>query len=281
MSEGKVQANGISLWYQDFGDRTNPTVLFISGATVQGLWPPDLITPIVDGGYHVVCFDHRDIGLSTWISDFATKPYTLTDMAADAVGLLDALKIKKAHVVGISMGGGIAQLIAINYPDRALTLTSWSSTYWFGDPDLPLATSKVQSTIQDIMASPPKTREEMIDSNVALERILVGSRFPFDEKAYHARQEVLVDRGFNPRNNHFSAAMSAPSRLDALRKLAVPTLVIHGDEDPIVNYVHAVVCAKVIPGAKLVILKGVGHEISLPLAQETARTLIAHFNSVK
>src|SRR5512136_1941931 len=150
MSEGKVDSNGIKIWYQDFGDRTNPTVLFVMGARAQGLWPPDLIQPIVDTGYHVVCFDNRDVGLSTWISDFATNPYTLADMAADAVGLMDALKVKQAHVVGVSMGGMIAQLVAINYPDRVLTLTSWASTYWIADPDVPAMSTKAQALTQDM-----------------------------------------------------------------------------------------------------------------------------------
>lgn len=281
MSEGKVEANGMTIWYQDFGDRTNPTVLFVMGAGAQGLWPPDLIQPIVDTGYHVVCFDNRDIGLSTWINDFATNPYTLADMAADAVGLMDALKVKQAHVVGMSMGGMIAQLVAINYPDRVLTLTSWASTYWWMDPDVPAMSDRVQALLREITMSPPTTREEMIESNVTLYRTLAGSRFAFDEKGTRAIQAILVDRGHNPKNSHGLATNAAPSRLDALRKLAVPTLVIHGDEDPIISYTHGVVCAKVIPGAKLVTQKGVGHEIPMPLAQEIAQALIAHFNSVK
>src|SRR5512139_1443126 len=101
MTEGRVEANGIKIWYEDFGHRSDPTVLLIMGAGGQAtMWHPKMIEPIVEAGYHVVRFDNRDIGLSTWIDDFAAHPYTLSDMAADAIGLMDALRIERAHVVG-------------------------------------------------------------------------------------------------------------------------------------------------------------------------------------
>jgi len=281
MGEGRVESNGIEIWYEDFGDPSNPTVLLIMGAIAQAIsWPLDLIEPIVDAGYHVVRFDNRDIGLSTWIDDFQANPYTLDDMAADAVGLMDALKIERAHVIGASMGGMIAQLIAINYADRVLSLTSWMSTYWMADPDVPAMTDEVQAVVMKLL-SPPETREEIIESNMTVWRTLAGSRFPFDEEAMRAREEAAVDRGHNPRNRHSLATMQAPSRLDALRKLDIPTLVIHGDEDSIFNYCHGVICAKVIPGAKLYIQKGVGHEVPLGILPETVQVILEHIGSVK
>jgi len=282
MGEGKVESNGINIWYEDFGDRSNPTVLLIMGAGAQAtMWVPELIEPIVDAGYHVVRFDNRDIGLSTWIDDFAANPYTLDDMTADAVGLMDALQIKRAHVIGASMGGMIAQLIAINYPDRVLSLTSWMSTYWSADPDVPATTDEVQARFMKMMESLPETREEMVEANVTQWRMLAGSRFPFDEEAIRAREEAAVDRGHNPKNSHMLAIMPAPSRLDALRKLNVPTLVIHGDEDPILSYCHGVVCAKVIPGAKLLTQKGVGHELPLGVIPEVVPAILEHIGSAK
>ena len=280
MSEGKVESNGIMIWYEEFGEPSNPSVLLVMGARAQAtLWPPELIEPIVDAGYHVIRFDNRDMGLSTWIEDFTANPYTLDDMSVDAVGLMDALKIKRAHVIGISMGGMIAQLVAINYPDRVLSLTSWASTYWVADPDVPGATDEVQALLMKLMESPPTTREEIIESSVTMWRVLAGSRFPFDEKGIRAREEAALDRGQNPKNSHFLACMQAPSRLDALRKLYVPTLVIHGDEDPIINYCHGVACAKVIPGAKLFTLKGVGHEIPLSIIPETVQEILKHISN--
>jgi pimeloyl-ACP methyl ester carboxylesterase len=280
MGEGKVASNGIEIWYEDFGDQSNPTVLLIMGADTRATaWPLELIEPIVDTGYHVVRFDNRDIGLSTWIDDFEANPYTLDDMAADAVGLMDTLKIERAHVIGVSMGGMIAQLMAINYPDRALSLTSWMSTYWFADPDIPAMTEEVQALYT--IESPPETREEIIEYIMTMIRTEAGSRFPVNEEKTRAMIVAGMDQSYNPDNNHGLAVMSAPSRLDALRKLDVPTLVIHGDEDPIFNYCHGVICAKVIPGAKLYIQKGVGHELPLGLLPETVQVILEHIGSVK
>ncbi len=132
MAEGKVKANNIDIWYEDFGNSSDPTVLLIMGAGGQGImWNMELINGIVNAGYHVIRFDNRDTGLSTWIDDYDATPYALEDMAADAIGLLDALAIEKAHVIGGSMGGMICQLMAIHYPDRILSLTSWMSSYCF------------------------------------------------------------------------------------------------------------------------------------------------------
>ncbi len=280
MGEGKVASNGIEIWYEDFGDRSNPTVLLIMGAMAQAAaWPLALIEPIVDAGYHVVRFDNRDVGRSTWIDDFAANPYTLDDMAADAVGLMDALKIRRVHVIGASMGGMIAQLVAINYSDRVLSLTSWMSTYWFADPDVPAMTAEVQALYTS--ESPPETRQEIIESIITMSRTEAGSRFPFDEKGARAMAEAALDRDRNPKNSHGLAVRPAPSRLDALRRLDVPTLVIHGDEDRTVNYCHGVVCAKVIPGAKLFTQKRVGHELPLGIIPETVQAILEHIDSVK
>jgi pimeloyl-ACP methyl ester carboxylesterase len=281
MGEGKVKANGIEIWYEDFGDPANPAVLMIMGAGGQAtMWPLELIKPIANAGYHVIRFDNRDVGLSTWIKNYEANPYTLEDMAADSIGLMDALNIKRAHILGASLGGMIAQLVAIKYPQRVLSLTSWMSTYAVDDPDIPAMTAEVQALVMKMLTSPPKTREETIDSQVRLFKALAGSRFPFDEKAFRAAMEVLMERSHNPNCSHSRAAM-APSRLDALRKLDIPTLVIHGDEDPIINYVHGVVCAKVILGAKLHTLKGVGHEIPQGMIPETIQVILKHFSTVQ
>ena len=133
MSEGKVRANGIDIWYETFGDPRLPTVLLIAGAFSQALlWAPEFCQGLVDGGRHVVWYDNRDIGLSEWMDE----PYTLEDMADDAVGLLDALGIDAAHMVGASMGGMIAQLVATRYPERTLSLTSIMSSPGMNDPAL-------------------------------------------------------------------------------------------------------------------------------------------------
>ena len=277
MSEGKIESNGIQIWYEDFGDKKHPAVLLIMGAGGQAIaWPMELINPLVEAGHHVVRFDNRDVGLSTWIDDFQANAYTLDDMAGDAIALMDALRIDRAHVIGVSMGGMIAQLLAIHHPDRVLSLTSWMSTYSMSDPDVPAMAPEVQDLVAKSMTSPPQTGEEMLESSMAMSRLLSGSRFPFNEEAFLAAAEVSSARGQNPKNNHGPAALSAPSRLDALRNLDVPTLIIHGDEDPIINHFHGVVCAKVIPGARLHTQKGVGHEIPLGILPETLPVLLDH-----
>lgn len=281
MSEGQIEANGIQIWYEGFGDTANPTVLLVMGSEGQATdWPTELIDPITDAGYHVVIFDNRDVGLSTWIEDFETNPYTLDDMAADTVGLMDVLDIQQAHVLGVSMGGMIAQLLAIDYRQRVLSLTSWMSTYWFEDPDVPAMTEEFENLVTGSMASPPKTREEAIEANLIMFRAMTGSRFPFDEEALRIELEEGFDRGYNPNSNHGLATMTAPSRLDALRELDMPTLIIHGDEDPIINYCHGVVCAKVIPGAKLLTQKGVGHEFPLGILPETIPAILDHIGGI-
>ena len=280
MGEGKLTANGIEIWYEDFGNPNNPAVLMIMGAGGQAiLWPLELIEPIVKEGYHVVRFDNRDVGLSTWIDNYESNPYTLEDMADDSIGLMDALKIKQAHFIGASMGGMIAQLATIKYPKRVLSLTSWMSTYSFDDPDLPPMTAEVQALVTKMMTSPPQTREEIIESSVTMYKTLAGNRFPLNEKRIRAMAETSFERGYNPKNSHGLAAMKPGSRLNALRSLDVPTLVIHGDEDPIINYIHGVVCAKVIPGAKLHVLKGVGHDIPLEILPETVPVILKHLGS--
>jgi len=281
MGEGKVTVNNIEIWYEEFGESTNPAVLLIMGAGCQGImWNMELINGIVNAGYHVIRFDNRDTGLSTWIDDFNATPYSYEDMAADTIGLMDALNIEKAHIIGWSMGGMIAQIVAIHYPNRVLSLTSWMSTYWSFDPDVPAMNDELSSFFAEIMdTTPPETKEAFIEGNVKIFRLMSGSRFPFDEQWVRLITEKSYIRGWsiNGTQNHAAAGMASPSRLEALRNLNIPTLVIHGTEDPVINYAHGVVCAKVIPGAKLLTLKGVGHEIPVEIIPETVEVILKHF----
>ena len=280
MSEGKVKSNNIDIWYEDFGDPSNPTVLLIMGAGAQCImWNMGLINKIVNAGYHIVRFDNRDTGLSTWIDDFNAASYSLEDMAADAIGLMDALNLEKAHIIGWSMGGMIAQLIAIHYPDRILSLTSWMSSYWSIDPDVPAMSDEMTSWFEKSMGGkPPETKEEIIEESVKIFRMFSGSRFPFNEQWLKSMTEESYNRGMDPRTtqNHVAAMTASPSRLEALKNLNTPALVIHGTEDPALSYAHGVVCAKVIPGAKLLLLKGVGHEIPSEIMPEAVEAILKH-----
>ncbi|NLD37957.1 MAG: alpha/beta hydrolase [Desulfatiglans sp.] len=281
MGEGKVKANNIEIWYEEFGESTNPAVLLIMGAGCQGImWNMELINGIINASYHVIRFDNRDTGLSTWIDDFNATPYSYEDMAADTIGLMDALNIEKAHIIGWSMGGMIAQLMAIHYPDRVLSLTSWMSTYWSNDPDVPAMSDELISRLAKIMETgPPETLDAFIEGNVKIFRLMSGSRFLFDEGWIRSIMEKSYIRGWSAKiaQNQAAAGMASPSRLEALRNLTIPTLVIHGTEDPVINYAHGVVCAKVIPGAKLLTLKGVGHEIPVETIPETVEAILKNF----
>ena len=279
MGKGKVESNGIQIYYEDFGDPDNVTTLFISGSSGQCTrWPMELIDPIVDAGYHVVRFDNRDVGYSTWIDADCAKPFTLEDMADDAVGLLDALEIEKAHIFGGSMGGMIAQIMAINHRERVLTLTSWMSSYDVNDPEVPsMNAGFAEWFLQNTGEGYPQDRKGIIDININAFKKMTGSRFSFDEEEQRAIEEREYDRAYNPKLYQALDMTSSPSRLDALRQLDVPTLVIHGDEDPMIRYIHGVICAKVIPGAKLLTLKGVGHEVSLAVISEIIPAMLEHF----
>ena len=250
----------IELEYETFGDLTHPTVLTVAG------WGAQLITfhhefceRLAQRGYSVIRFDNRDVGLSTKIEDGSS--YTLEDMGADAVGLLDVLGIDRVHVMGQSMGGMIGQTIAINHSERVLTLTSIYSTT--GAPGVGGAT-------QEVVASWTKpsgtTREEIVASGIESSRLIWGDtpEFPFDVEHARWRSEVHYDRCHYPvgRLRHALAMRASGDRTPALRRLRVPTLVIHGDNDTLINISGGEATAAAIPGAEFVVIKGMGHVIA-------------------
>jgi pimeloyl-ACP methyl ester carboxylesterase len=256
MADGTVSANGVRIWYEDFGDPADPDVILLVGANATAIsWDRSFYDPIVAAGYHVVRFDNRDVGLSQWF-DFVSEPYTLEDMAEDTVGLMDALSIERAHLVGASLGGMIAQLVALQYPDRVLSMTSICSTPGVSDPDLPPMPDEI---VMLAMTPVPESRAERVEHLVGFYRALAGSRTPFDEDYWRSVFEADMDRGFNPLPAHGLVAAAAPSRRGALEHLDLPVLVIHGDSDPILQYEHGVATAKAVPGARLVTIAGGGH----------------------
>jgi pimeloyl-ACP methyl ester carboxylesterase len=274
MAEGKARVGEIELWWEDFGSRANPTVLLVMGANAQAVfWPPVFLERLVAAGYHVVRFDNRDIGLSTWI-DWSKRPYTVADMAGDAVGLLGALGIERAHWVGVSMGGMIAQQAALDAPERVRSLVSiMSSPSHPGDPELPGMAPQVQEAI-DAMQSGALGP---VEGTVRLFAALAGSRAPFDEALFRAGFEAGLARGgFNPACAHGLAVNASPSRRERLASLRIPALVIHGDEDPILPLAHGEATAAAIPGAKLVVLRGVGHDFPESALPEYVDAILGH-----
>lgn len=289
-SKGRVAANGIQLYYEAFGSPGDPTVLLIIGMDEQcTAWFPYFHEPIVEAGFHVVRFDNRDCGLSEWIEDWeADRPYSLEDMAADAVGLLDALAIEKAHLVGASMGGMIAQRIAISHPDRTKTLTSIASSAFPLDPD-----PAVQTTVdvdgllavhETLVARYPNyltVPAEAIEFRLGAARAFAGSRFPFDEALQReaVTANTLRRKGFNPQAqaHQLAAVLASGSRLDELGRISVPALILHGTEDPLVPPGHGAKCASHIPGARLVWMEGVGHELPAGIMSQVHKELLRLF----
>jgi pimeloyl-ACP methyl ester carboxylesterase len=272
----RVEANGIELVYDTFGKTSAPPLLLIMGLGAQMIaWDAGFCRHLAARGYWVIRFDNRDVGLSTWFDEAGVPditalyqaqaqgkavqlPYTLDDMAGDAVGLLDALGIESAHVVGASMGGMIAQLVAIHYPHRVRTLTSIMSTT--GDPQLPPPTPEAMSLL---LAPPPTDRDGYLDSAVQSSAVFNGPGFPVDEQRARERAALAFDRGLHPAGTarQLAAVIVSGSRRQALRAVTIPTLVIHGDADPLVPVAGGRDTAAAVPGAKMLIIEGLGHAL--------------------
>jgi pimeloyl-ACP methyl ester carboxylesterase len=267
-----ARANGIDIEYETFGDPADPVMLLIMGLGGQlVVWDEELCRQLAGRGFHVIRFDNRDVGLSTKLDD-APQPdmmavlqgdrssvtYGLDDMAADAVGLLDALGIARAHVVGASMGGMIGQLLTIDHPDRVLSLASIMSTT--GDPSVGMPTAEA---IELLTKPPPTEREEVITREVETTQVLGSPGFPFDEERTRRRAAATFDRSFYPAGvaRHVGALVAAADRTERLSHVDVPTVVIHGTADPLVTPSGGEATAKVIPGAELIMIDGMGHEL--------------------
>lgn len=282
-----VTANGISIEYDTFGDPGAPPVLLIMGLGAQmTLWEPEFCQAIADRGYYVIRFDNRDIGLSSWFDDAgsvdlgellagtAAAPYSLADMAADAAGLLDALGIESAHIVGASMGGMIAQTFAIDYPQKTRTLTSIMSTT--GDPSVG---QPAPDALSALLAPEPTSRDEAIESDVLLWKVIGSPGYPFDEARIRERAELNYDRSFHPSGvlRQLAAIITQPDRTQSLGSVNVPTLVVHGAEDPLVDPSGGQATFGAVPNAKLKIVPGMGHDIPTELNEESADLLAEHF----
>jgi pimeloyl-ACP methyl ester carboxylesterase len=286
-----AKANGIELCYDTFGDRDAPALVLIMGLAAQMIaWDEEFCAELAARGYWVVRFDNRDIGLSTKLAQHGTPdvmamvgalmqgktvaaPYTLRDMADDTVGLMNALGIKSAHVAGASMGGAIAQEIAIRHPARLRTLTSIMAST--GEPGLSPPTPEAMA----ILTSPAPT-----EWNAYLERyrktwaVLRGPGFPLDEARDAGRAAEIFARGLNPPGvaRQLAAVLASGSRKDALASVKAPALVIHGDADRLIRLDGGQATARAIPGAKLLVIKGMGHALPISMWPEIIAAIDGH-----
>jgi len=257
-----VRANGVDLCVETFGDRADPAILLIHGAATSMLgWEDEFCERLAAGSRFVIRYDHRDTGRSVTYEQGA-PPYTLRDLAADAVGLLDAFGLESAHLVGRSMGGGIAMLAALDHPDRVASITLVGTSPSPGSPDLPPMSEEFLAYIS--RGNPDwSDREAVIDHVIGLLRVYSGGSGHLDEAAMRDLVGRDVDRTVNiasSQTNHFIIDVGEPIR-DRLGEIGIPTLVVHGAKDPVFPLGHAVALAKEVPGARLLTLEHTGHEL--------------------
>lgn len=292
--ESKVKLNnGIEIAYETFGDENNSPLVLIMGLACQMVvWDEQLCNQLADQGFWVIRFDNRDIGKSTYfdsygVPDFPTLftvggkerlnyvAYTLEDMAEDVIGLMDHLQIDSANVAGISMGGMIAQILATNYPSRVKTLVSISSST--GNPNLPPPTKEASELLYYPL---PTNWEDFLNGWVHMWKVFSGSVYPVDEDLTRKWGEESYQRGLNPNGvaRQFGAIIASGNRKKSLANVKAPTLVIHGDNDPLIPVEAGKDTAEAIPGAKLEIVQGMGHAMPSVLWPKLIELVKNHTN---
>ena len=271
MAEERATANGIEIVYETIGDPSNPPLLLVMGLGTQLIhWDLELCELFAERGFYVIRFDNRDAGRSTYIDAPVPNirramaglkidaPYLLDDMADDVFGLLDHLGIEAAHVAGASMGGMIAQTMAIRRPERVLSLTSIMSTTGerrAGRPKL-----RVWGVL---LRRAPRDKDAAVEYFVRVFRMIGSKGFPADEDRIRAHAAEAYDRGHSPAGTgrQLAAIMASGDRTDRLRGLQVPTLVFHGRDDPLIPFRGGRATADAIPGARLIGIPGMGHDL--------------------
>ncbi|GHF41175.1 alpha/beta hydrolase [Streptomyces morookaense] len=266
-----VGPSGIEMAYESFGDPEAPPVLLVMGGGAQMInWPDGFCTELAGRGLQVTRFDNRDAGRSTHFhdapvpdvraamaGDFSSASYTLSDMAADTVGLLDVLGIGSAHFVGLSLGGMVAQMVAIEHPGRVRSLTSMMSST--GNPDV----GRPDFAALGELGAAPEDRQGYIDWQVRAIRAIGSPGFAFDEDAVAERAALAYDRGHDPlaMGRQAVATLATGDRTERLRSLDVPTLVVHGSADRMCDVSGGRATAAAVPGAELVVVDGLGHSL--------------------
>jgi pimeloyl-ACP methyl ester carboxylesterase len=285
---GQVAANGIQIEYETTGDPADPPLLLIMGLGAQLIaWDDDFVRELASRGLQVIRFDNRDQGLSTWFDDAGVPDvasaaatgvipepaYTLADMADDAAGLLDALGIEQACVCGVSMGGMIGQTLVVRSPAKVLSLVSIMSTT--GDPAVGWQHPEALALL---MAPAPSDRDAVIESAVKGAAVIGSTGYPRHDDTIRRLAAASYDRGFHPDGaaRQLVAIASAPDRTEALRAVRCPTLVIHGEADPLIDCSGGRATAEAIPGADLWMIPGMGHDLPAELFAPIAERIAAH-----
>jgi pimeloyl-ACP methyl ester carboxylesterase len=290
-----ARANGVELCYEIFGDAAAEPMILIMGLGAQMvLWDDDFCRRLAERGFRVIRFDNRDIGQSSKMSGGkplgalellklrllkipVKAPYRLRDMAQDTIGLMDTLGIASAHLVGASMGGMIAQEMAISFPKRLRSLTSIMSTT--GNPKVPGPTREAAAMLT---APPPKSYDEYIERFAKTWKLLRAGSFPEDEARDRERAERCFSRGLSPAGvgRQLRAILASGSRKERLRTVKTPTLVIHGTVDPLVHPMGGKDTAASIPGAKLIMIERMGHALPIPMWPQIIDAIDKHAHGV-
>lgn len=289
-----VTANSIDINYDSFGDNSHPAIVLIMGLATQMIyWDEQFCKLLASQGYWVIRFDNRDNGKSTWL-DSTPAPtsltllahavlkrplgatYLLSDMMKDTLGLLDALHIESAHIVGVSMGGMIAQEMAIRHPHRVKSLTSIMSTT--GNRKLPKPSAAFSFKM---LKRPPKNVNKAITYGMHVWRLIHGDYYPFDQQKVLSLITQAIQRGFNPAGNtrQLAAILDSPDRTSALNTLTVPSLIIHGEDDPLVLLACGQATARAIPNAKIKVYPGMGHTIPQQLYDDITKQILEHIKT--
>ncbi len=288
-----LTANGISIAYETAGDPKGIPLLLVMGLGMQlTAWPDDFVDGLVELGYYVIRFDNRDCGLSTKFDTDGTpklalawllsrlrlpvrSPYRIDDMAADALGVLNALGVARAHVVGVSMGGMIGQVLTARHPERALTLTSIMSTS--GRRGLPGPTPKARAALTQ---RPPDTTdpEQLAAHGAAIFRAIGSPAYPTPEKLLRQRVAAAMRRNVSPAGlaRQMLAIIASGDRVALLKKIERPTLVIHGAADPLVPLASGVDTARLVPSARLEVIEGMGHDLPPQLIERLLALIDQH-----
>jgi pimeloyl-ACP methyl ester carboxylesterase len=290
-----IEANGLELCYETFGNPDDPALLLVNGFTSQlTAWETSMCERFAARGRFVVRYDNRDVGMSTHLrggegllskvmaaregqGDMPDLPYLLSDMAADGMALLTALGIERAHIAGASMGGMIVQAMAIEHAHRVLSLTSVMSRT--GEAEFGLSTPEARAALT---AAPTDVRSDYIEQTVAGRKIWSSPRY-FDEQLERARIARDFDRMFFPDGavRQYLAILGSPSRAEGLAQLRTPTLVIHGRADTLISLSGGERTAELVPGANLLALNDMGHDLPIPLWPVIIDAMISHQNNLR
>ncbi len=282
----RVQSGDWEIWYESIQPEGPPkgTILLIMGLGGNALeWPLYFVNPLVEAGYQVIRFDNRSTGLSSW----KNEDFSLPDMAGDSFAVMDALGVESAHVIGLSLGGMIAQLMAMKQPERVLSLMPFMSSAYINDPELPgISRTKFLAMV----ATGIRFGINRTERNIA--RTTIGIRSIFVPKLSDLRIRALVEqsiynqryrKGFNAEAFvlQTQAVTESGSRYNGLKKLTVPTLVIHGREDPLIPVEHGIKTATVVPDAELLLIEGMGHDIGPEFMDQVHAAILEFYQEIR